>query len=356
MKTIVRNPLAHLLTQLFPAENRWCRRTLILLAALSLAPNCLAQGSLTPPGPPGPTMKTLSELEPRTIISALPITITNPGSYYLTGSLTGMAGANGITIATNDVTIDLNGFSLKGVPGSITGILLAGHCTNLVVYHGTIRDWGGSGVSGFSLIHGGRFESLTVTTNASLGLAVGYDCIVRDCITTANQSYGIEANVGSLLVEDTSAYNGGDGIRGQYMMCRDCVCTFNRGAGIFAYNYSSVLHCHCVQNATDGIALGIGCKALQNTCAANATSGFSTSAGIRAFYGNGHIEANFVQFSSGLGIYVETNSIVLGTGWTVTRNRTSGPSGTAYIYPPGNDIGPIGTAATATSPWANLRN
>src|SRR4051812_10717954 len=47
------------------------------------------QGSLTPPGAPGTTMKTLTQLdthltlvEPRIAISNLPLTISLSGSYY----------------------------------------------------------------------------------------------------------------------------------------------------------------------------------------------------------------------------------------------------------------------------------
>ena len=46
-----------------------------------------AQGSLTPPGAPAETMKTLEQVEPRTPVSSLPFTITQSGSYYLTTTL-----------------------------------------------------------------------------------------------------------------------------------------------------------------------------------------------------------------------------------------------------------------------------
>lgn len=331
--------------------------TAALLACFGFIYTTFGQGSLTPPGPPAPVMKSLAEVEPRTAITNLPITITDSGSYYLVGTLTGVSGSNGVTIAANDVKLDLNGFALQGVPGSLTGISVSSHCTNLVVCNGIIRDWGGPGVSGFSFIHGGRFTDLFVTTNASLGLAVGYNCVVKNCVANYNLSYGIEANIGSIVADCTVNYNGSDGIRGQYFLCHDCVSTFNGGTGIFAYNYSRVQHCHCVQNAYDGIAVGLACQALENTCVNNNTSGSTGSAGIRSFYSPGHIEGNFVQFSSGIGIFINTNSVLLSSGWTVIRNRTSGPSSTAYVYPAsGNDIGPIGTAAISTSPWANLRN
>lgn len=79
----------------------------------------LAQGSLTPPGQPAPTMKTLDQIEPRTPISALPFSISSPGSYYLTGNLTATADGASITVSADDVMIDLNGFTLAA--GSTAG-------------------------------------------------------------------------------------------------------------------------------------------------------------------------------------------------------------------------------------------
>src|SRR4026207_1710043 len=78
-----------------------------------------AQGSLTPPGAPGPTMKTLTQVEPRTPISSLPFFITNAGWYDVPTNRTGRPG---LTVMASGVTIDLMGFELVGGGGSGVGI------------------------------------------------------------------------------------------------------------------------------------------------------------------------------------------------------------------------------------------
>jgi hypothetical protein len=92
--------------------------TLLTLSILnSQLSTAFAQGSLTPPGAPVPTMKTLAQIEARTPISSLPFTITNSGSYYLTTNLN--SAGQGITISADNVAIDLSGF---GITTALNGI------------------------------------------------------------------------------------------------------------------------------------------------------------------------------------------------------------------------------------------
>lgn len=96
----------------------------LLLAALNAQlTTSFAQGSLTPPGAPAATMKTLAQIEPRTPIAAAPFTISEPGSYYLTTNLIAATG-NIITITTNNITLDLNGFALMGGSTASYGVMV----------------------------------------------------------------------------------------------------------------------------------------------------------------------------------------------------------------------------------------
>jgi hypothetical protein len=137
----------------------------------------MAQGPLTPPGAPAATMKTLDQIEPRTPISALPFTISAPGSYYLTASLTAAANVNGITINASNVTLDLRGFEVIGTPGTaIFGIRVSVGRSNLVIRDGTVRNWPGSGVVVENAsVSGVRVEKVRANANGSAGIVLGID-------------------------------------------------------------------------------------------------------------------------------------------------------------------------------------
>ena len=49
-----------------------------LLSTFNLQLSTFAQGSLTPPGAPAQTFKTLQQVEPRTAISSAPFTVSSP--------------------------------------------------------------------------------------------------------------------------------------------------------------------------------------------------------------------------------------------------------------------------------------
>lgn len=121
--------------------------TLGLFASIALATagsgSLLAQGDLAPSaGTPQPSMKTLDQVEPRFLINSLPFTISEPGSYYLTRHLV-YDGGDAITISTNNVTIDLNGFTLRAtaVGSNKNAITASGGYDHITVKNGAINGF-----------------------------------------------------------------------------------------------------------------------------------------------------------------------------------------------------------------------
>lgn len=135
------------------------RKTLAVMMLVAAASAAMAGPLNPPPGPITSTMKTLSEVEPRIAINATNtpgdtfavFKITQPGSYYLTGNISGVTGKYGIEITVSGVTIDLNGFEATGVPGSLAGVATTVNALrNISVKNGSVRNWSGAGVDLFA--------------------------------------------------------------------------------------------------------------------------------------------------------------------------------------------------------------
>ena len=180
----------------------------ILMTSLTIV--CFVQaGPLEPVNPPAPTMKTLTQVEPRTIINATntpgdidnSFIINEPGSYYLVTPLIGEVAKNGILIDANDVVIDLNGFAMTGVPGSGEGFDVQGQYTNLVIQNGSVNHWGSSGIRfiretilALSFVNRLTLRNLHVSENAVNGIYAYQSANITDCLVTDNGNYGIIAS------------------------------------------------------------------------------------------------------------------------------------------------------------------
>ena len=248
--------------------------TAVIAAFLAMCNSSLAQGSLTPPGAPAPTMRSLDQIEARTPISSAPFIINQPGSYYLTTNVSVVAGAV-ISIATNDVVIDLNGFYLKGGGG----IFVGGSVSNLTVRRGSIKN-AGRGV-GFGGIPNCRIEDLTIIGNSGDAIEVGDNAVVRRCTLDGNNGFGVVATP----------------ISGANVVAEDCVIRSNSFGGISLGVDVVVRNCVLQGNGTNGITLGAngrvkGCQAIQNQ-----NAGISIGAG-------GVVSETLAEGNSGLGISV----------------------------------------------------
>lgn len=239
------------------------------IAGVAVLASFAKGGPLDPPtGPVSPTMKTLDDVEPRTLVgtSGSTIVISQPGSYYLTGNLQAPVNAAVIQIAAGGVTLDLNGFTVSGNPASTTpadAISIAPGLSSVTCRNGTIRDiptgaaiYGPSsatmivledlrvlGASGFGLIAGNasRVERCVVTNSGGGILVDGLTATVRNCNIVDVTSTGIQLETG--VVESCTVENAftagvrtvGEGV----LLDRCCIRRCGYGAQFTAYGVIS---------------------------------------------------------------------------------------------------------------------
>lgn len=256
---------------------------LLIVAAASV----IAGNYLEPPGPPGSEisrMRTLNEIQPATPIHSLPFVITNSGKYVVVGDLAGTNGQDGIVVQTDNVTIDLNGFTLKGVPGAEDAIDIAGKRTSIAVMNGVVRDWGRYGVYAVD-VNNSTFVGITSISNGWVGncagIGVGKNSDVRNCISTGNKMAGISAKDSSVIRNCKAGNNNHRGIDAQNgSTVIGCSSYGNASDGIAAYHGSTVTRCTAYGNAFRGIFLLDGCTVSDCTAYANTNVGFYVGAGV----------------------------------------------------------------------------
>ena len=175
--------------------------------------------------------------------AGFPVSITQPGSYRLSGNLTvPNADTDAIVISANQVTIDLNGFSIigpvvcSGTPvtscapgGSGNGIRISGNLTSIAVHNGGVRGMGNVGVlltngnahlvekvraenngsAGIAVL--GNATHNTVLHNGGSGIIVGFGAASHNAVF-GNGLAGISAGT-ALVFNNTVTRNGFGGLR-----------------------------------------------------------------------------------------------------------------------------------------------
>ncbi len=322
-----------------------------VVVALVAGPVALA-GDLAPPaGPVSPTMKDLVEVEPRIAVnstntpgtSATVYQISQPGSYYLTENLTGVSGDDGIRITAPDVVLDLNGFTLEGVAGSLDGINLFAGAHRVVIRNGAIVGWGSHGILATGLL-GVSVDSVRAAGNGDIGMRTGAYASFTRCYAESNGQDGIISSSPAYFADCVAQGNGDDGFSGGGIIER-CISRNNDGWGFNLSTSTSISGCAASFNDLGGY------KLLFNTYITRCFADQNTSGpSIFTDRSDNVIVANMVTRG--------THGVqVTGPGNLIIGNFASGNSVAEYSIAGSNTAGPIigvGNPIVSNSPWANF--
>ncbi len=282
-------------------------------------------GDLNPPaGPVAPTHKTLTDLEPRIAVNSVNTPgdgsyiykINQPGSYYLTGNITGAVGMHGIGIAVSGVTLDLNGFDLVGVPGmgAFDGVrIIFNDQSNIAVVNGSVRNWGRDGVNLSSLGQTNcRVANVLASGNANNGIVTGDHATITNCSANSN-AIGIFAFIGGTVTNCSASMNSDRGIFAQDgAVITDCSASLNTGSGIVTTDGCTISNCTAYDNNVDGIHVNSGCVILGCTVYRNSGSGINISTGSTVAH---------------CSVRLNTLDGILGNGSSVIRDNTCSSNG-----------------------------
>jgi parallel beta-helix repeat protein len=183
----------------------------------------------------------VATVEAATEIIKLPWTIATQGSYIINQNL--KANWHGIKVQANNVTIDLNGYSIAGNNASGGyGVYMNGR-SNVEIRNGTIRNFGSTGIyeegdSGNS--H--RIINVRVINNKGSGIYLnGSNHMVKDCTVSNNGFDGIYAADGCTVSGNTAYSNGNNGISaGVACMAKNNTAYHNQYYGILLGGYNLV--------------------------------------------------------------------------------------------------------------------
>jgi hypothetical protein len=250
-------------------------------------------------------------------ISQLPFTITQSGSYIVTQKL---SGTSGITIQANNVSIDLNFFSLNGNAGNTaSGITVSGTRTGVTIYNGYIQGWGEDGISAATansfvglhlqlLNNGGdglvcgdactleqchalsngldgldtgnqsRVEHCTATANLDTGIESENRCEISQSVCSSNGDQGVITGAESIIAHVTSFQNNHYGIRaGNHNQIHDCIASSNGFSGFYISNAGYAFGNLSKLNSQHGYEAGQDVVLLDNVADSNTGNGFLSS-------------------------------------------------------------------------------
>lgn len=261
--------------------------------------------------------------------AGFPVTISQSGSYRLTGNLTTPnLNTTAIVVSAPFVTIDLNGFGIfggntcSGSPtscgsGTSRGVDASG-AQDVTVLSGAIV---GMGAEGINIAYEGRVEGVTLKYNGTAGVVLGSAGIVSgnriyqnggNGITTGGSSVTVSGNVIELnavagmdvdhgtISGNTVDLNGLDGI-------------VLREAGVISNN---TVH----GNGRDGLYAGAA-TVIGNTVNQNGEYGIHVPVRFQTGNGAGPILNNTLMLNTSVGIFLDSTALAGYAGNVLTGNN-----------------------------------
>ena len=280
-----------------------------------------------------------------------PCAITFSGTLSST-NLSG--GANGLTIDSERVSIDLNGHALIG-PGTNSnnsGIAMTQNGKNISIKNGTISHWGENGiyvdnVFGVDRSRSISIEDVIVFRNRRGIFSETGGVHVRNGIAHANAQEGIHLGLSPLpdqstILNTASTSNGTIGIVIYNGLVENATAHHNE-SGFHLYNGSQAKNCLAHRNEGAGFTLLGQNKLLQSKADRNGI-GIHVPIGIslrKNLIDNNYVADNIV----GIQIDAIDNIIV--------RNTASGNSSN-YMIVTNNHVGTLSTTPVGAGAWDNF--
>jgi hypothetical protein len=328
-------------------NNRIITSLCILGAILCTVPRASAQGSLTPPGAPAPTMLTLNQVEPRTAITSAPYTVSGSGSYYLTTNITVGTGT-AITINASGVTLDLSGFTISSTATNTNGrgIQLASGVANITILNGHITG----GVTNSGGVYAGtgfsdginyaspapsnvRVSGLSVSgcQNAGIFFSTNTSTEVDSCTVNTVGGVGIAA---SIVTRSTAYQCGNIAIQGN--IASDCYGYSTGNNGLVASFTAN--NCYGLSTSTNNPGDGLDANNANNCFGSSAGGGIGLSASIAlncwghsdgssdGLFANHTANSCYGASSTGTGLSAQNANFCFGSSVVVPGNYYNMPT------------------------------
>jgi parallel beta-helix repeat protein len=282
------------------------------------------------------------------------------GSYLVINNITAAASTTCLTLTANQVTIDLNGFTISG-SGNTNGILALGR-NNVTIRNGSVNGFAraiyanGTG----NLIDGvrtatGTLNAFTVGDNATIqnsyvtshlggGIIAGKNAKIINSTLNSNSGNMIVVSDGAIVSKNNVTNNGGSSTSA-IQMTQNCTVAdnvvFKSTFGINATGSFNTIRGNQVTGATEGIT------AVNSSIISGNNTSSNTDNGIEAGTDN-LVSGNTVNANQGVGIVIADRSQVL--------NNVVNGSGNFGIHPGGPNCSVIGNTTDGnTSSGLNIQ-